>query len=185
MVFAETGLSGAYVVDPERHVDERGFFARSWCSREFEARGLNACIVQCNVSRNTMRGTLRGMHYQTPPHAEVKLVRCTKGAIYDVIVDLRQNSATYLSHFGIELTADNHRALYIPEGFAHGFLTLEDHSEVFYQMSAFYAPNAARGVRWNDPAFGIEWPQPVMVISSRDRDYPDFRPPLGEAIPRD
>jgi dTDP-4-dehydrorhamnose 3,5-epimerase len=183
MLFTETGLPGALVVDAETQVDDRGFFARSWCSREFEARGLNAGIAQCNVSGNITKGTLRGMHYQVPPHAEVKLVRCTKGAIYDVIIDLRDASPTYLRHFGIELTADNHRALYIPEGFAHGFLTLQDHSEVFYQMSAFYEPSAARGVRFNDPAFGIQWPLPVAVISRRDQTYPDFSSTSGRGTP--
>ena len=176
MVFTETGLSGAVIVDVESHADERGFFARSWCTREFAERGLNPSVVQCNVSGNTVKGTLRGMHYQIAPHAEVKLVRCTKGAMYDVIIDLREGSPTFLRHVGVELTADNHRALYIPEGFAHGFMTLEDNSEVFYQMSAYYEPTAARGVRWNDPIFGIDWPLPVSVISTRDRDYPDFKP---------
>ena len=176
MVFTETGLSGAFIVDVERHIDERGFFARSWCNREFDQRGLNPSVVQCNVSGNKVKGTLRGMHYQVAPHAEVKLVRCTKGAIYDVIVDLRASSPTFLRHVGVELTADNHRALYIPEGFAHGFMTLQDDSEVFYQMSALYEPSAARGVRWNDPIFGIAWPLPVSVISTRDREYPDFKP---------
>ena len=174
MLFTETGLAGAVVVDLEAHVDERGFFARSWCSREFEAHGLNPRVVQCNVSANAARGTLRGMHYQLAPHAEVKLVRCTRGAVYDVIIDLRETSPTYLRHVAVELTAENHRALYIPEGFAHGFLTLTDDSEVFYQMSAFYEPGAARGVRWDDRAFGISWPLPVTVISKRDRGYPDF-----------
>jgi dTDP-4-dehydrorhamnose 3,5-epimerase len=176
MVFTETGLQGAVIVDVETHTDERGFFARSWCTREFAERGLNASVVQCNVSGNTARGTLRGMHYQVAPHAEVKLVRCTKGAIYDVIIDLRRSSPTFLQHVGVELTADNHRALYIPEGFAHGFMTLHDDSEVFYLMSAFYEPTAARGVRWNDPIFQINWPLPVSVISTRDREYPDFTP---------
>jgi dTDP-4-dehydrorhamnose 3,5-epimerase len=176
VVFTETGLSGAVIVDVEPHADERGFFARSWCIREFAERGLNPSVVQCNVSGNTAKGTLRGMHYQVAPHAEVKLVRCTKGAIYDVIIDLRPSSPTFLQHAGVELTADNHRALYIPEGFAHGFMTLHDDSEVFYQMSAFYEPTAARGVRWNDPIFGISWPLPVSVISERDREYPDFKP---------
>jgi dTDP-4-dehydrorhamnose 3,5-epimerase len=176
VVFTETALSGAVIVDVEPHTDERGFFARSWCIREFAERGLNPSVVQCNVSGNTAKGTLRGMHYQVAPHAEVKLVRCTKGAIYDVIIDLRPLSPTFLQHVGVELTAANHRALYIPEGFAHGFMTLHDDSEVFYQMSAFYEPTAARGVRWNDPTFGISWPLPVSVISERDREYPDFKP---------
>lgn len=176
MVFAETGLPGAMIVEVERHADERGFFARSWCTREFAERGLNPTVVQCNVSGNRARGTLRGMHYQVAPHAEAKLVRCTKGAIYDVIIDLRPSSPTFLQHVGVELTADNHRALYIPEGFAHGFMTMQDDSEVFYQMSALYEPAAARGVRWNDPMFRIDWPLPVSVISTQDREYPDFKP---------
>jgi dTDP-4-dehydrorhamnose 3,5-epimerase len=175
MRFTETILPGAVIVDVDTFVDERGFFARSWCTREFEQRGLNPCLVQCNISGNTAMGTLRGMHYQAAPYAEAKLVRCTRGAVYDVIIDLRETSATYLQHVGVELSAENHRALFIPEGFAHGFLTLTDDSEVFYQMSAFYEPAAARGVRWNDPAFAISWPLPVAVISRRDQDYPDFR----------
>ena len=175
MRFTETTLPGAFVVDVERHEDERGFFARSWCTQEFRDRGLNPCVVQCNISWNRIKGTLRGMHYQATPHAEVKLVRCTRGSVYDVIVDLRERSPTYLGHVGVELSADSHRALYIPDGFAHGFMTLEDDTEVFYQMSALYEPSAAKGVRWNDPAFGIDWPLPVSMISSRDRDYADFR----------
>jgi dTDP-4-dehydrorhamnose 3,5-epimerase len=176
MVFRDTGLSGAFLIDLERIHDERGFFARSWCSRDFTERGLNGRLVQCNVSRNLARGTLRGMHYQVAPHEEAKLVRCTMGAIYDVIVDLRPGSSTYLEHFAAELSAENHRSLYIPEGFAHGFLTLTDESEVFYQMSEFYAPEAARGLRWNDPLLAINWPGPVVVISDRDRTYPNFTP---------
>jgi dTDP-4-dehydrorhamnose 3,5-epimerase len=176
MLFTETSLSGAFVIDIERHEDSRGFFARSWCRREFEAHGLNPCVVQCNVSRNRSSGTLRGLHYQIAPHEEAKLVRCTRGAIYDVIVDLRDDSRTYLRHFGAELTEDNHRSLYIPEGFAHGFMTLTDEAEVAYQMSAFYVPDAARGIRWNDPALAIGWPAPVRVISDRDRSYPDLQP---------
>lgn len=184
MVFQDTGLAGAFLVELERIHDERGFFARSWCTREFAERGLNGRLVQCNVSRNRARGTLRGMHYQAAPHEEAKLVRCTMGAIYDVMVDLRPSSRTYLRSFGAELSADNHRALYIPEGFAHGFLTLTDESEVFYQMSEFYAPQTARGLRWNDPLLSIEWPGPVTVISERDRTYPDFRPEQGEGRER-
>ncbi len=182
MVFTETALPGAFVVDVVRYQDERGFFARSWCEREFAARGLETRLVQCSVSRNTQRGTLRGMHYQAAPHEEVKLVRCTHGAIYDVIVDLRPQSPTFRRFFGVELSADNHRALYIPAGCAHGFLTLTDAAEVYYQMSAFYEPSAARGVRWNDPAFGIVWPEPVRVISPRDRDYPDFDVNVDERL---
>jgi dTDP-4-dehydrorhamnose 3,5-epimerase len=174
MVFTETGVTGAYLVDVESTQDERGFFARSWCQREFARRGLNGQIVQCNISRNHQRGTLRGLHYQTGPHKEAKLVRCTRGAIFDVVLDLRPRSNTYLRHDGVLLTEDNHRALYIPEGCGHGFLTLSEGAEVFYQMSQFYEPSAARGVRWNDPAFNISWPEIVRVISERDRSYPDF-----------
>lgn len=162
------------MIEVERLTDERGFFARAWCQREFAEHGLNPRLVQCNISYNPRRGTLRGMHYQAVPHSEAKLVRCTRGAIYDVIVDLRSDSPSYLRHFGVDLTAEGREMLYVPEGVAHGFLTLEDETEVFYQMSEFYAPEAARGVRWNDPAFGIRWPIEVAVISPRDAAYPDF-----------
>jgi dTDP-4-dehydrorhamnose 3,5-epimerase len=174
MVFGETGLPPAFIVDVQPHDDERGFFARSWCQREFEARGMMSRFVQCSISGNRAKGTLRGMHYQIAPHAEAKLVRCTAGAIYDAIIDLRPDSPTFKQHFGVVLSARNHRALYVPEGFAHGFLTLEENSEVLYQISEFYEPAAARGVRWNDPAFGISWPAEVTVISERDRTYADF-----------
>src|SRR5262249_35742535 len=156
----------------ERLGDERGFFARTWCQRDFENEGLNSRVVQCSVSFSPRCGTLRGMHFQAAPHEEVKLVRCTKGAIYDVIVDLREGSATPLAWDAFELTAENHRALYIPKGVAHGFLTLEDNCEVYYQMSAFFDAPSARGVRWNDPAFGIQWPAQMTVISDRDASYP-------------
>jgi dTDP-4-dehydrorhamnose 3,5-epimerase len=172
MKFSPTKLSGVWLVDLERHEDERGFFARSWCQSEFERHGLNPRLVQCNVSFNRKRGTLRGMHYQVAPHAEVKLVRCTRGAIYDVAVDLRPESQTYRQWVGVELTAENGRALYIAEGFAHGFQTLADDSEVFYQMSEFFHPDCARGLRWNDPAFGISWPAPNPIISERDQNLP-------------
>jgi dTDP-4-dehydrorhamnose 3,5-epimerase len=174
MVFTETGLSGAYVIEVQKLEDERGFFARSWCQREFEAHGLNPGLVQCNISFNSKKGTLRGMHYQAAPYEEAKLVRCTTGAIYDVIVDVRNDSRTFGRHFGLLLTAANRLSLYVPEGFAHGFLTLEDGTEVFYQMSEFYNPDSARGFRYNDPVFAIEWPHEVRVISDRDRAYPDF-----------
>jgi len=176
MRFTETALAGAYVVELEPVRDERGFFARSWCREEFRARGLNPELVQCNVSFNQRRGTLRGMHFQAAPAAEAKLVRCARGAIYDVLVDLRPESSTYTRWLAFELTADNYRAVYLPEGFAHGFVTLEDSSEVFYQMSEFYAPDAARGIRWNDPQLGIEWPVRNPILSPRDASYPDFRP---------
>jgi dTDP-4-dehydrorhamnose 3,5-epimerase len=175
MIFTETPLAGAFVVEPERIADERGFFARTWCVDEFAARGLETRLVQCNVSYNGRRGTLRGMHYQTAPHEEVKLVRCTAGAIYDVIVDLRFASPTYQHWFGVALSAANRLALYIPRGFAHGFQTLADESEVFYQMAEFYHPESARGVRYDDPAFGIAWPLPVSVIGARDAGYADCR----------
>lgn len=174
MTFEELSLPGTFVVRPERHDDERGFFARTWCRREFEAHGLNPQLAQSSLSFNRKRGTLRGMHYQVPPHEEAKLIRCTMGRIYDVVIDLRPASAAYKRHVGVELTAQNRTMLYVPEGCAHGFITLEDDTEVFYQISAFYVPEAARGVRWNDPAFGIDWPIPVAIIKDRDQDYPDF-----------
>jgi dTDP-4-dehydrorhamnose 3,5-epimerase len=176
MIFTETRLEDAYVIDLEPRADERGFFARAWCSREFADHGLSTRLAQCNVSLNGRRGTLRGLHYQAEPHAEVKLVRCTRGAIYDVIVDLRPSSPTFCRWLGVELTAENRTMLYVPEGFAHGYQTLEDDTETFYQVSAFYAPDAERGVRWDDPAFSIEWPYPESpLISEKDRSWPDFR----------
>jgi dTDP-4-dehydrorhamnose 3,5-epimerase len=174
MRFVDTQLPGARVIELDQIVDERGFFARSWCVREFEAHGLNPRLVQCNVSFTTKKGTLRGMHYQGAPHEEAKLVRCTKGAIYDVIVDLRPHAATFCQWIAVELTAENRRSLYVPEGFAHGFQTLTDDCEVFYQMSEFHVPEAARGVRWNDPCFAIEWPMPAPILSARDMAYEDF-----------
>ena len=174
MIFKETPLSGAFVIEAERREDERGFFARTWDQQEFEAHGLNPSVVQCNTSFNTKRGTLRGMHYQAAPHEEAKLVRCTRGAIYDVIIDLRRDSTTFKQWAATELTADNYRMHYVPEGFAHGFLTRKDRTEVFYQMSQFHVPASARGVRWDDPAFGIQWPIAVEVISDRDKNYPDL-----------
>jgi dTDP-4-dehydrorhamnose 3,5-epimerase len=167
------------VLDLERREDERGFFARSFCQHEFAAHGLDVSVAQCNVSFNRRRGTLRGMHWQVEPHGEAKLVRVTRGALWDVIVDLRPGSATYCRGFGVELTADNRRGLYIPVGFAHGFQTLSDDVEVFYQMSAFYVADAQRGVRWDDPAFGIEWPIRPPFLSERDATYPDFDPARG------
>jgi dTDP-4-dehydrorhamnose 3,5-epimerase len=163
------------VIDPERIADQRGFFARIWDRREFEARGLKTTLAQCNISYNGQRDTLRGMHYQAAPHAEAKLVRCTIGAIYDVIIDLRPGSPTLRQWVAVELSADNRRMLYIPEGFAHGFQTLTDQSEVFYQISEFYTPEAGRGVRWNDPAFGIEWPAAEQrILAERDATYADY-----------
>jgi dTDP-4-dehydrorhamnose 3,5-epimerase len=173
MIFRETSLPGAFVIDVEKQDDVRGFFARTWCRREFEAHGLDTRIVQCSVSFNARRGTLRGLHYQVPPYEEVKLVRCTKGVIYDVIVDVRPGSRTFLETLGVELTADNGRMLYVPKGFAHGFQTLVDETEIFYQISEYYTPEAQRGLRWDDPALGIEWPEtPERVISDRDAAWP-------------
>lgn len=175
MIFTETKLKGAYIIEPEKKADERGFFARTWCQHEFEAQDLNPQLAQCNISYNARRSTLRGMHHQAAPYAETKLVRCTRGAIHDVIIDLRAESATYKQHFSVVLDEGNYRMLYIPEGFAHGFQTLEDDTEVFYQMSVVYSPEAARGVRWDDPVFSIEWPQAeCRHMSDRDRNWPDF-----------
>lgn len=171
MKFIETKLKGAYIIELEPIEDERGFFARSFCQKEFEKHNLNFCIVQCNISYNKNKGTLRGMHYQVAPYQEAKLVSCTSGAIYDVIIDLRPNSPTYCQWFAVELSAQNYKMLYIPEGFAHGFQTLTDNTVVFYQMSEFYHPECASGVRWDDKAFGIEWPIPKPVISERDRNF--------------
>lgn len=176
MRFTETKLPGAYIIDVEPHHDERGFFARGWCQREFEDHGLVASIVQVNISTNERAGTLRGMHFQLQPHAETKLVRCTKGALFDVIIDLRPDSPTFMEWTGVELSAENHRMLYVPEDFAHGFLTLEDGTEAIYQVSEFYTPGAERGIRYDDPAFEVEWPHAVEVISDKDRAWPDFDP---------
>lgn len=174
MLFSETQLKGAYIIEIEKLEDNRGFFARSWCQKEFEAHGLNPRIVQANVSYNKRKGTLRGMHYQKTPYEETKLVRCTKGAIYDVIIDLRPTSTTYGQWIGVELTKDNYKMLYVPENFAHGFQTLEDDSEAIYQVSQFYTPGAESGIRWDDPAFNIDWPIGVQVISDKDKSWPDY-----------
>lgn len=176
MKFTETPLQGAFVIELEPITDERGFFARSWCKKEFEARGLNGNLVQCNVSYNRTKGTLRGMHYQAKPHEEVKLVRCTLGAIYDVIIDLRPMSATFRQWSGVELTAANRKAHYVPEGFAHGFQTLEDDTELFYLMSESYHPESARTVRWDDPRIAVTWPLANPIVGEQDR----AAPPLGE-----
>lgn len=174
VTFTETKLKGAFVIEPERLEDERGFFARTWCQKEFQEHGLNSRLRQCNISYNKKKGTLRGMHYQVAPHEEAKLIRCTQGAIYDVIVDLRRDLPTFMHYAAVILTEDNRKALYVPEGLAHGFQTLTDDTEVLYQMSEFYAPECSRGVRWDDPAFVIEWPPANRTISERDRSYPDF-----------
>jgi len=175
MLFRETKIAGVFEIHLDPHHDDRGFFARSWCEQEFAANGLNPKVVQCNISFNTHKGTLRGMHFQDVPHAETKLVRCTQGAIYDVVLDLRAQSPTFRKWISVTLTAENHAMIYIPEGCAHGFLTLDDKTEVFYQMSEFYSAESARGVRWNDPAFQIHWPCAPTIISERDRSYQDAR----------
>jgi dTDP-4-dehydrorhamnose 3,5-epimerase len=174
MKFVETQLKGAYIIELEPIEDERGFFARGFCVREFEEMGLNPCIVQCNVSYNKKKGTLRGMHYQKEPYAEVKTVRCFKGSIFDVIVDLRKDSSTYKKWQGFELNEDNKRMLYVPEGFAHGFITLEDESIVYYHVSEYFNPQADSGIRYNDPAFNITWPIEPVVISEKDQKHEDF-----------
>ena len=174
MKFTPAGLAGAYVIDLDRLEDERGYFARTFCRDEFAAHGLHSVFPQCNTSFNARKGTLRGMHYQEKPHEEAKIIRCTRGAIHDVIVDIRRDSRTYRKWIAVELTADNARMLYIPEGFAHGFQTLADGSEVFYQMSEMFHPESARGLRWNDPALAIRWPLASPIVSERDAAYPDL-----------
>jgi dTDP-4-dehydrorhamnose 3,5-epimerase len=171
VLFTASHVRGVFLIEPERRIDERGFFARTWCQQEFSARGLNPCVAQCNTSLSHKQGTLRGLHYQVAPHAEAKLVRCVRGAVFDVAVDLRTDSPTLHQWFGAELTADNRQMLYVPQGCAHGYLTLCDDTEVLYQVSDFYCPQAERGVRWNDPKFGISWPQPLRVISPKDGSY--------------
>lgn len=172
MIFQETHLSGVFIIEPEIITDDRGFFACVWAASEFEQHGLNPALKQCNISFNGRLGTLRGMHFQREPHEEVKLIRCTRGAIYDVAIDMRPDSPTRHQWTGAELTSDNQRMLYIPEGFAHGYQTLTDDTELFYQISEYYHPESAGGVRWDDPAFGIKWPLPVTVIADRDANYP-------------
>ena len=176
IIFRETKLRGSFIIEPEKFEDERGFFGRSFSDAEFEAHGINSRIVECNISFNKKKHTIRGMHFQSAPYAQAKLVRCTHGAIYDVIIDLRPESPTYKEWVAEELTAKNRLMLYVPEGFAHGFQTLEDDTEVLYQMSAYYAPAAAGGVRWNDPAFAIRWPPTAdVIVNERDGTYPDYR----------
>ena len=182
MKFVETTLRGAYIIELEKHTDERGFFARSWDTQEFARKGLDPKIVQCSVSLNEKRGTLRGMHYQSAPFQEAKIVRCTRGTIYDVIIDIRHGSETFMQWTAAELTEDNHRMLYVPKGFAHGFQTLVDHSEVFYQISETYSPGSARGIRWNDPQFKITWPDAVRTMSVKDSECPDFDPTNAEQV---
>lgn len=176
MIFTETPLAGAFVIVAEPLEDARGSFARTWCRREFEARGLETRIAQCSMSVNKKKGTLRGLHFQAPPFAETKIVRCTRGSIYDVIVDLRPHAPSYTRHFAIVLTPGNGKMMYVPAGFAHGFQTLADDTEVWYQISEYYSSAHSRGVRWDDPVFGIRWPHDDRTIADRDRNYPDFRP---------
>lgn len=175
MEFVKTKLEGVFEIHIDPKCDERGFFARTWCTEEFQNHGLNPTLTQCSISFNTRKGTLRGIHFQGAPRQEAKLVRCTQGAIYDVAVDLRPNSPTFRQWVAATLTAENRHMFYVPEGCGHGFLTLEDNTEVFYQISEFYAAECSRGYRWSDPAFGIVWPDEVAVISERDRSYPDFK----------
>jgi len=174
MIFQETGLEGAYFIDLEEKRDARGFFARTFCAEEFRAHGLTPVVVQCNLSYNFKKGTLRGMHYQVAPATETKLVRCLRGAVYDVIIDLRPDSPTYLQHVGAELSAENRRALYVPALFAHGYQALTDDAEVLYQVSEFYTPGLERGLRYDDPAFKIAWPLPVTVVSTKDAAWSPF-----------
>ena len=176
MLFEPADLEGVWRVDLQPHADDRGFFARVWCAGEFKAHGLSDTLQQCSVSYNRRAATIRGMHYQAAPCEEAKVVRCTHGAIFDVLIDLRPASATFMRWMGAELTADNRRALYVPPGVAHGFQTLTDDTEVLYLIDCPFEPALARGVRWNDPAFGVQWPLPPAVLSERDRSYPDFRP---------
>lgn len=182
MNFVPGQLSGSYVIEAERRHDERGYFARVWCEREYRAHGLDLKIAQCSVSYNEKKGTLRGMHYQSPPSAETKIVRCLRGALYDVIVDLRPHSKTFLQWMGVELTAENGRMLYIPKGVAHGFQTLVAGTEVAYQMSEFYASETSSGFRWNDPLIGLQWPSDERIISERDRGYPNLDPKWFEVF---
>jgi dTDP-4-dehydrorhamnose 3,5-epimerase len=184
MIFEPTALPGVFVIAPELRTDERGAFARTYCADELRANGLDPHVAQCSISFNPTAGTLRGMHYQVEPYAEVKLIRCTMGAIYDVVIDLRPESPTYCRWVGADLTADNRRALYVPKGLAHGFLTLAENSEVFYQISVPYQPDSGAGVRWDDPAFGVTWPFAPRLMAERDATYPRYQPvPAADSTP--
>jgi dTDP-4-dehydrorhamnose 3,5-epimerase len=174
MIFQGTPLPGAYVIEPKKIEDDRGFFARIWCKSEFTRHGLKSDLAQTNIGFSTRKGTLRGLHFQKAPHAEVKIVRCTKGAVYDVIVDLRPESSMYKAWFGVELSEENRKMIYVPEGFAQGYITLADNSEIYYHTSEFYHPESASGVRYNDRAFGIAWPGAISVISQQDSQWPDY-----------
>lgn len=175
MLFTETKLKGAFIIQLEKRGDERGFFARTFCQKEFADHDLNTQLSQGNIGYSRFKGTLRGMHYQAKPHAEAKLVRCTKGAVFDVAIDLRPGSATYRQWFGVTLSSDNYKMFYIPEDFAHGYMTIENHSELTYMVSTFYAPSAERGVRWDDPAFNIKWPFSPKIISEKDKKWADYK----------
>lgn len=175
MIFTETILKGAFIIEVKRLEDERGFFGRAWCKKEMDDHGLNANAVQANVSYNKVKGTLRGMHFQVAPYSETKMVRCTSGAIYDVIIDIRPESPTFKKWFGIELTEENFKMLYVPEGFAHGFITLKDHSSVHYMVTEYYTPGAEGGLRYNDPSFNIEWPMQPVIVSEKDKNHPLFK----------
>ena len=175
MKFIETKLPGAFVIEPEKKEDKRGFFTRTWCKNELGNHGLKAEIAQVNINFNKQRGTLRGMHYQAAPYGECKIIKCTRGAVFDVVIDLRKDSPTYLDWIGVELTGDNFRMLYVPENFSHGFITLEDQTEICYMVTQFYTPEAERGIRWDDPSFNIKWPLHPQVISDKDSSYPDFK----------
>jgi dTDP-4-dehydrorhamnose 3,5-epimerase len=175
MIFGETTIKDAFIVEIERLEDERGFFARGWCAKEFEANGIKCDFVQANIAFTNRKGTLRGLHYQIAPHQEAKLIRCSNGAIYDVIVDLRHDSSTYRKWFGVELTAENHKMLYVPEGCAHGYQTFVDNTELFYAATQFYAHEYERGIRWDDPMFGIRWPKTgIRIISDKDKNWPNY-----------
>lgn len=175
MKFSKTSLADVYVIDLEKREDERGFFARAWCQKEFADQGLDSNFVQANLSFNNTKGTLRGMHYQVAPYEETKLIRCIRGAIYDLIIDLRPQSPTYKQSFGVELTPENRKMFCVPKGFAHGYLTLQDNTEVLYQVSEFYTPGSERGIRWNDPAFNLKWPKMAnLILSEKDQNWPDF-----------
>ncbi len=175
MIFTETKLKGAFIIEINKLSDDRGFFGRSWCKREMEEHGLNGNVVQANTSFSKKKGTIRGFHYQKPPYEETKMIRCTKGAIYDVIIDLREDSPTYMQWIGVELTEDNYKMLYVPENFAHAFITLTDNSEVYYLVTSYYTPNSEAGIRFDDPAFNVKWPVPVEVVSEKDKSFPDFK----------
>jgi len=174
MIFTETKLKGAFIIEIKKLEDERGFFGRAWCQKEFEEHGLNGNICQINTSYTKNKGTIRGLHYQVNPYQETKFLRCTRGRIFDIIIDLRPDSPTFMQWIGNELSSDNYKMVYVPENFAHGILTLEDNSEVYYPVTQFYTQGAERGIRWNDPAFNIKWPVEVEIVSEKDNSHPDF-----------